>query len=176
MAIATITSGAYRFVLLLHILAVIVGFGTVFLNPVYGLAVKRRQGAEGLAITEEVEHVGRIAEFIIYAVPIFGLALVGLSDKVVKFSDTWVWLSLLLYVVGIGLSHAILLPNIKRMIVLQRELVAGGPPPAGAAGPPPQVAELERRGMQNGQVALALDVLLIVIVFLMIFKPGGPKF
>ena len=49
--LATITSTGYKFVLLLHILAVIVGFGTVFLNGVYGKAAGDKKGPEALFLS-----------------------------------------------------------------------------------------------------------------------------
>jgi hypothetical protein len=85
-----------------------------------------------------------------------------------------VWLSVLLYIVGIALSHAIVLPNAKAMNALMDELAVGPPPgAAGAAGgPPPQALELEERGKRQAMVAMVLDCILVVIVFLMVFKPG----
>jgi uncharacterized membrane protein len=170
------TTNGYRLVLLLHIFAAIVGFGTVFLNGLYGLAAKRRRGAEGLAISEEVMHVGHIAEYFIYAVPVLGLALVGMSDKVFKFSQTWVWLSLVLYVVALGVSTGAHLPNLRRMTALQAELVAMGPPPQGSGGgPPAQALELEERGKRAAQLGGFLNLMVLALLYLMVFKPGGPR-
>jgi hypothetical protein len=50
------------------------------------------------------------------------------------------------------------------------ELAAGGAP--GAGGPPPQALELEERGKRQATVAMVLDLILVVIVFLMVMKPG----
>jgi len=49
--------------------------------------------------------------------------------------------------------------------------VAGAPAPAGGR-PPPQVAELEARGKRAGAVGAALNLLMVAILFLMIWKPG----
>ena len=86
-----------------------------------------------------------------------------------KFSQTWVWLSVALYVVGIGLSHGVVMPTVKRMGVLMHEVLAG-PPPTG--GPPPQAAEMEQLGQRLGVVGPLLNLILIVILFLMVWKPG----
>ena len=167
-------STGYDLVLVLHLLTVIVGFGTVVLNGIYGAEAKKRQGPGGLAIGEAVEKVGGVAEKVIYLVPVFGIALVFMSDGNWDFGQTWVWLSLLLYVIGIGVSHGVLIPSERRMNALGRELVAAGPPPAGAptAGPPPQVAEMEALGKKMGGAGMFLNLLLVVIVALMVFKPG----
>ena len=171
---ATITSSGYRFVLLLHILSAIVGFGGVFLNVIYGNEVRKRKGPEGLAIFQANFKVANIAEYFIYAVPIFGLALVGMSDKAIDFGDTWVWLALVLYVVALGVVHGLLRPRLRRMEALMVELNAGGPP--GAGGPPPQAVALEQNGKEVAMISGVLNLMLIVLLYLMIFKPGGLRF
>jgi|tagenome__1003787_1003787.scaffolds.fasta_scaffold19888936_2 uncharacterized membrane protein len=169
-----ITSTAYKIVLLLHILCAIVGFGTVFLNGLYGAQAKRRPGPGGLAIQEANLFVSKIAEYFIYAVFILGIGLVSMSDEAWKFSQTWIWLAMLLYIVGIGVSHGVLFPNAKKLRDLSAELVAVGPPPADAPpGPPPQVAEMERRGKTLGAASTFLHLLLVAILVLMIWKPGA---
>lgn len=167
-------STGYDTVLVLHILAVIVGFGTVMLNGLRGAEAKKRPGPGGLAIGESNFKVGNVAEKFIYAVPVLGIGLVFMSDGNWTFGQTWVWLSTLLYVIGIGLSHALMIPSEKRMNVLAAELVAAGPPPAGAAagGPPPQVAEMEGLEKRMAAVGGILNLLVVVVVVLMVFKPG----
>ncbi|HEX9467374.1 MAG TPA: DUF2269 family protein [Acidimicrobiia bacterium] len=168
-----ITSTGYRIVLVLHIFCAIVGFGAVYLNAIYGAEIKKRRGPDALAVYEANYRVSHIGEFFIYGVFVFGLALVGLSDKAWKFSQTWVWLAVVLYLVGIGLSHGVLLPAVKRMGALMREMVGAGPPPAGAAGPPPQAAEMAALGKRVGMAGATLDVLMVVILCLMVWKPGA---
>ena len=176
MVLATIGGGFYKLCLVLHILCAIIGFGAVFLNGIYGQQMKARlqsgRATEAIGIYEANLTVSKVGEYFIYAVFVFGLALVGLSDSVWKFSQTWVWLSIVLYIVAIGLSHGVLMPAVKRMGVLMHELAAG-PPPAG--GPPPQAAEMASLGQRIGVVGPILNLTLIVILFLMIWKPGGPR-
>jgi hypothetical protein len=173
--LATIDGGFYKFVLVLHILCAIVGFGAVFLNGVYGAQMKTRlrsgRVAEAIGIYEANEVVSKIGEYFIYAVFLLGFAVLGLSDSVWKFSQTWVWLSIVIYILAIGLSHGVLMPAVKRMGVLMHELAAG-PPPVG--GPPPQAAEMASIGQKLGVVGPILDLAMIAVLFLMVFKPGGP--
>ncbi|HEY2813496.1 MAG TPA: DUF2269 family protein [Acidimicrobiales bacterium] len=169
MVLAAINDDFYKALLVLHIVLVIVGFGGVLLNGVYGAQAKKRGGAEGLAITEVNFFVStKIAEICIYLVPLVGFALVGASDGAWTFSQTWVWLAILLYVAALGFTHSMILPSVKRLIVLQKELV-GGPPPA---GPPPQAAEMEACGKRLAMASSINQVLLLVIIILMVFKPG----
>jgi len=170
-----INTGIFKLVLVLHILSAIVGFGAVLLNGIYGQQARARRGPEGLAITQANFLVSRIALYFIYAVFVFGVLLVVLSDKVWSFSDSWITTAIVLYVIGIGLTHGLLMPNVRRIIALQEELVAMGPPPAGAAAgqPPPQVVEIEERGRRVGIVSTVLQLNLVVILMLMVW---GPRF
>ncbi len=165
-------SGIYKFLLVLHILAVIAGFGPAVMAAAFGAQAKARRGREGLAIAEATFTViSKYAEWFIYSVPVLGILLVLVSDDAVKFSDTWISLSFLLYIVALGLVHGVHFKNLKRMNVLMAELAAGPPAGAGKGGPPPQVAELEQRGKQVAMVGTVLNLLLVAIVFLMVWKP-----
>lgn len=163
-------SGLYKVVLLLHILAAIVGFGGVLLNGVYATMAKANPGPEGAAITRANFHVTSVwAERSIYGVFVFGLLLVPLSDGAIGFGDTWVWTSMALYVVGIGVAHAVLLPSGRRMVELSAAAAQADP----SAGPPPQVGEMERLGKRLGAASGVNHLLLVVILGLMIWKPGA---
>ncbi len=99
-----------------------------------------------------------------------------MSDDVFKFSQTWLWLALAVYVVALGISHGLLVPRVKKMIALMREMVDAGPAAgagSGPGGPPPQAGPLEALGKQVGVCDATLNIMLIVIVFLMVWKPGG---
>jgi hypothetical protein len=178
--------------MVLHILCVIIGFGGVMLNGVYGVEAKRRRGPEGLAVFEATEKVGKIAEGFIIAVPFFGIALVLMSHKEWTFSQTWVMAAIAIYVVAITLVFTVHLPNLRRMGELMKELIAMGPPPAvvsgGAVpeedvqavsaaaamgGPPPQAVELEARGKRAAMMGGFLNLVVVVVVILMVWKPGA---
>jgi hypothetical protein len=166
-------SGIYKLFLVLHILFAIVGFGGVFLNGIHGSQAKRRQGREGLAITDSAIAVGNVAQNFVYLVFVFGIALVFTSDDTWEFGDLWIGLSMGLFVLAVGLSHGVLMPNIHRVRALMAELSdAGPPPPQGATGgPPPQAVELEQRGRTVGVVSGVLNVSMVAILFLMVWKP-----
>ena len=50
-----------------------------------------------------------------------------------------------------------------------REIATGAPP---VGGPPPQAAELARLRPQIGGISMVLNLSLVVILVLMIWKPG----
>ncbi len=167
-------SGIYKLLVVAHIFCAIVGFGAVYLNALYGQQIRKRQGREGLAIYEANFFVTGIGQYFIYGVFVFGFLLVLASDDAWKFSQTWVWLAMALYIVALGVSHGLLLPAVKRMGVLMREMVDAGPPPAGAPpGPPPQAAEMGKLGQRVGATGAFLDVMVVVILVIMIWKPGA---
>jgi len=178
--LAAYLDGPYKLILLLHILASIVGFGAVFLNAIYGAQAKGRRGAEGLAIAQANYLVARIAEYFIYSVFVTGILLVLFSEDVNEFSQTWVWGSIVLYIIGLGVSHGVLQPSVRRMNSLMEQLVhMGAPPPTestSSAPPPgslpPQVEELQERGKRVGLAGAFLNVDLVLILALMVWQPG----
>ena len=164
----------YNVILVLHLMAVIAGFGPTLLAGVFGAKAKARGGIQGQAIAEtQFEVLGTWCQWFIYSVPITGILLVLLSEDVWKFSQAWISFSFLLYIVALGISHAIHIPNIRRMNELMAELTAG---PAGGGGgqggPPPQVAELEQRGKRAAALGGLLNLILVILIALMIWKPG----
>ena len=163
-----IDSPAYITVVVLHIICVVVGFGGVILNGVYAARAQKLAPAEGLAVMEVNSFVSiKVAEIFVYLVPIFGFAAVGLSDKVYRVSTLWVWLSLVIYVVSLGISHGLLIPRVKKMLALQRDLVAT--PPAGPADE--RIATVAGTGKQIGMFSTILNLAFVVIIVLMVWKP-----
>lgn len=165
---AGLTSGPYRVVLLLHILCAIVGLGGVTLNGVYAVASRKAIGNGALAIVRANGKATKIAEVFIYFVPILGFALVGLSDDAWEFGQTWLWLSIVLYALALVISVGGLLPTFRKYERLVAEIEGS------AVGPTPAV-EATLDGMLKKQAALGstLHVFLIVLLVLMIWKPGA---
>ena len=160
MVIAEIGSGIYDLFLFLHLVAVVVGFGGVLLNGLYGAQAQKRPGPGGLAITEANFFVStRVAEPAIYLVPLFGFALVGLSDSGWEFSQTWIILSLILYVIGLANARIILVPTTARMI----EMMRAGPPDPG---------KMEAAGKRLAAAGGFSHLIFTAIMVLMIWKPG----
>ncbi|HTL83779.1 MAG TPA: DUF2269 family protein [Acidimicrobiia bacterium] len=169
LAFGGINSGIFKVLLVLHILSAIVGLGAVMLNGIYGSEAKKRPGPAGRAVAEANFHVSAISEYARYAIIGFGILLVLASDKAIKFSNTWVWLAMLLFIIAIAISHAVVTPAAKKMNALMLEMEQG-PPPAG--GPPPQVAQMQALGQRLAASGATLNVIVVVILALMIWKPG----
>ncbi len=162
----------YGLVLFLHIISAIIGYGSVFFNGVFAQQAKQRPGREGVAINQAVFAVSKLGEIFFYLVFVFGLLLVLLADEPVSFGDLWVWLSMLLYIIGVGISHGMLQPSVRKANALAEELATTEGPPPGAGGPPPQVAQLETLGKRIGTADILLKLDLVAVLALMIWKPG----
>jgi uncharacterized membrane protein len=161
MFIGVLRDGVYDFVLLLHLVAVVVGFGGVLLNGLYGSQAQKRPGPGGLAITEANYFVTtKVAEIAIYLVPLFGFALIGLSDSAWQFSDGWIVGSLVLYVIGLANARIVLIPTQRRMI----EMMQAGPP---------DPMKMDTAGKRLAAFGGFSHLLFAAIMILMIWKPGA---
>ncbi len=142
----------YQLVLVLHIASVVVGFGAIALNGVYARQAHRRGGAEGVAIGEANRAVTRAASSFVYAVPLLGIALILLSDDTWAFDQLWISLSFLLYLVAAGLLGAVVIPSQKRI--------------SAATG------DLDRLQAKVAAGTGAINLLVVVLIALMLWKPG----
>jgi uncharacterized membrane protein len=148
--------GYYQALLVIHLLTVVVGIGSVMLNGVYGAQAKKAGPNGGNAIVRANFAVTEIAEKVIYLIPVTGILMV-LKNDAFEFSDTWVWLSIVLYVVAVANAHMNLKPGAKRMIELTQ-------------GPP--VPEMEAVGKRLAIAGTTNDLLAVALIVLMVWKPG----
>ena len=141
----------YDLLLLLHVLAVIVGFGPTFIFPI-------------LSSESLLPHIGpavlRISTFVVTpAIIVAGLTGIGLSlIGPFDFGEAWVTIALLVFLASVVFSFVVNAPNAKR-------LVASVDPES------EYYYELASPAMvkSSGILHLAFAVLLI----LMVFKPGS---
>jgi uncharacterized membrane protein len=160
-----IDSFGYKVVLAVHILSAIVGLGGVALNGIYAVDASKRRGEAALAVLQANFKVTMVAEKFIYVVPLTGIAMVLMSDGAWSFSDTWVWLALVLFVAALGVSHGILIPSSRatlREVRLSLEQKRA-----------PDTVLLERLGRKGATAGPVLHLLLVVLVIIMIWKPGA---
>lgn len=169
LAFGGVNSGIFKLLLVLHILSAIVGLGAVMLNGLYAAQSQKRPGPGGRAVSEANFTVSNVAEKVIYLIPVFGILLVLASDSAIKFSNTFVWLALALFIGALGVSHSVLIPGHRKINALLLEMEQG-PPPAG--GPPPQLAQVQALGKRQAAAGASLNVVVAVILILMIWKPG----
>ena len=162
----------YRVLFLLHILFVVVGFGSSFAYPALASRARRLPPAEGHAIGHATLGISKgVTTYPIWAAGLVGIILVGVSNEW-KFSQAWVSIAFVLFFAAVIFAWFVHMPNLRKMDALQEELLAGAP--SGSGGPPPQVAELQARGKRAGMYSGLLHLAFLVLVIDMIWKPGSP--
>jgi hypothetical protein len=163
-------SVAYEIVFYLHVLSAIIGFGTVFLNGLYGQQALSRRGREGAAIGQATLAVSNVAEVFIYAVFLTGLLMGIMADEPVSLGDTWLSISMLLFIIAIGISHGLLRPNVKKLNAALAAAADGSSP--GNAGPETQELQIDAFNRKVAMGGGILNVIMVVILYLMVWKPG----
>lgn len=131
-------STGYRIMGVLHVLAVVTAFGPLLVYP----TLLRAGDSAGVAKL----HM-RIALPALVLVWVLGMGMVGMSDKAVEMSDTWIVLSLLGWVIAMVVSWFLIRPAITDDGADARQKLSMG------------------TGITH--------LLMVVIVVLMVFKPGS---
>ena len=167
------SGAAFDVVLLLHVACVVVGIVTI---ATAGATARRLGRLAGTAVPlpdavrryfrPGVNWAGRT----IYGIPVFGFALIGMSNGVYSVGDLWVVAGLALFVVAGLLAEGVLWPAERR---LQHALAAADP----AAGPLAPVTSPVLSGLvvadaaRMERAASGALVLLAVATVLMIAQP-----
>ena len=147
---AVIGDTTYNVVLLLHILAAFIAFAPAFAHPLIANQVAHSDPAERSRVTGYLVANGRrVYSPALIVTGLLGFALQGLSDGVWEFSQSWMLLSVLIWIAMNGILHAVILPT-------ERAMADGDHSTAGrlnVAGP-------------------VFTGLLVALLYLMIWKPG----
>jgi uncharacterized membrane protein len=148
--LAEIGSTGYDIMLFLHIACVLVAMAPAFTHP---LIERQSRSLDPSSRTAVLGFIGqnsrRVYAPALILVGLFGFGLVGMSDEVWEFGQTWIWLSIVIWVAMNGVLHGLVLPGEK----------------AAGAGDESAVKKVEL----GGQI---VTVMLIVMLYLMVFKPG----
>lgn len=136
----------------LHVAAAVFIVGPMAVLPHSGPRMLREgRGAQALSLAKTVN----LFSWLSLLVVIFGFGVMGMSDPKydVSFGDTWIWLSIVFYVIALLLSLLLVVPALRR---------------AGAA--------VEAGTAPGGTGAIAgggglMTLLLIAVVVLMVWRP-----
>jgi hypothetical protein len=148
--------------LFLHITAAVIAFGPIFVFPV--IAVLAESRPEHLSFALELDHrIGsRIVVPVALTMPVSGVGLL-ISAHVDLLRTTYLLVAITLYILAMVLAIGFQLPGGRRLVALT----------AGGASTSPPVAEAQRLIVRARNVGIVLTLLFLVIIFLMIVKPGG---
>jgi uncharacterized membrane protein len=154
----------FPWLLLIHVLAAIAGFGPTFAFSVIG--------AMGGAEPQHANFATRVSErlttrfvypaAVVQLVTGFGMILVAPFDLTSR-SFYWLDIAIVIFVINLSFSYFVQHPKVERVIEM-----TSAPPPPGASGPPPALLELVGSVQRGG---IFMTVLLLAIIFLMVVKP-----
>ena len=148
--IAAYDGTGYKVFLFLHIVTALVAFAPAFVHPLLSSQTKALDADNRGKVLGMIAGNGRrIYAPALILTGLFGFAMQGMSDGVIEFSQTWFWLAVVVWLGMNGVLHGILLPA--------ERAVAGGDDSA--------AKKVDTAG-------IIITVLLLVMVYLMVFKPG----
>ena len=150
MLLAGYLDTGYKIVLLIHMVAVLIALAPAVAHPVMYELEKRRDDGDVAALGRRMAAASRIYGVALLIAGIVGIGLISMSDDMIAFGDTWIWLSLILWVVLNGVLHGVMIPA-------ERALGAG--------------EEGAQKRIES--VGPILVVLALVLLYLMVVKPGG---
>ena len=167
------SGAAFDVVLLLHVACVVVGIVTA----ATAAATARRLARLARTAAPLPEPLRRYfrpgvnwAGRTIYGIPVFGFALIGMSQGAYAITDAWVLLGLVLFVALALLAECVLWPAERR---LQRAVVSDGPRAVGpdAARPTALSEAAVADAARMERVASGALILLAAATVLMIAQP-----
>ena len=148
----------FNAMLALHLLFAIFAVGPL----VHAVTTASRGVRQGDSrATAHAARMSRIYSYGSVLTIIFGFALMSATSpfthtQVAKFSETWIWLSLLLWAIAVAITLAVISPALDRAT-------------ARIEDPRPLTGLAARIGASGGVVSL----MFVAIVFLMVYQPGG---
>ena len=150
MMFAAVDDTSYRIVLLLHILSAIVAFAPAFVHPFLAsqsgdVAAEERSRLFGWIL----QNGRRVYAPALIVTGLLGFALQGMSDGLWEFDQTWMILAIVVWIAMNGVVHGVIIPTERQM----------------AAGDESNASRLNIAGP-------TIVVLLVVMLYLMIWKPG----
>jgi uncharacterized membrane protein len=148
--IAAYQGTGYNVMLFLHIATALVAFAPAFVHPLLANQTKALDADNrGKVIGMIAGNGRRIYAPALILTGLFGFAMQGMSDGFIEFSQTWFSLAIILWLGMNGVLHAMLLPA--------ERAVAGGD---------------ETAAKKIDTASIILTVLMLVMLYLMVFKPG----
>ena len=162
-----VSGGLYRFVLFLHVLTVVVAFGSFMANAAFARLARERGGAEGVAINEASAAITKqVSQGAFWAVAVLGILLVILSDGGIGFGEPWISLSFLLFIAAAVILVAVVIPTQRQANQLAAAAVNDQNPETGRG-------QRNRLDKKLAAFSGVFNLLFLAILALMIFKPGA---
>ena len=152
----------FELLLLLHVLSAIAGFGSTFTFAVLGPLAGKVGGPQGLGVMKGMVKIEKTLVYPAIVIQLVTGALLifegGWDNDF--FSHWWLWVSILLFLTAATLAVSQQAPTLEKMI----ELGESG------RAETPEFGALAKQAAARGPL---LTVMLLVIIFLMVIKPGS---
>jgi uncharacterized membrane protein len=150
--------------LLIHVLAAIAGFGPTFAFSVIGMMGGREPQHANFATRISNELTNRFVYPAAAVQVVTGVAMILVAGfDLTSRTFWWLDIAIVIFVINFGFSYLVQHPKVDQIIEM-----TSAPPPAGASGPPPALLELAANVQRGGML---MTVLLVSIIFLMVVKP-----
>jgi hypothetical protein len=155
------------FWLFLHIAAAIIAFGPTFVFPLIGMLLEKHPENAKFAVELMHKMETRLILPLALTMAVSGTGLI-LAAGIDLTKTPFLGVAIVLYLIALGIAFGNQVPTTSKLL----EALAVGPPPGAPVGgpPPPHIQALINRAKVGGQV---LTGLLMIIIFLMVVKPGG---
>jgi uncharacterized membrane protein len=153
----------YEFLFLIHVAGAIIGFGPTFAFSVLGPRAGQAGPNGGVAIMESMVAIERrlVLPVALVTQPLTGVLMIFERNLDADFfGQEWLVWAIVLYAVTLYVSLFQNTPTIDRMIHLAK---------GGEAGTP----EFGKLSMKAARLGMAMTLSLVVIIYLMIIKPGA---
>ena len=154
---------------LFHIICAVGGFGAVSYRAFALYLARQRGDAAAAGAIALYGQISQVAEVLVYGTGVFGIAAVAAAGNDSYFDKAWVYAALVIFVVMVGLLHAVVRPAERRYraVLIDLAQLPGVAPPAR----PPHFERLERLQRRVGAGMGAFNLCLLAALYLMVFKP-----
>jgi uncharacterized membrane protein len=156
--------GWFEFLLLVHILGALIGFGPTYAFAVLGPLSGKLEGPQSLGVLKGILAIERklVIPIATLVQPLTGVLLIFASHRNENFLDNeWLWISILLYIATYYTAVFVQTPALEKLVHMAE---------SGEAGSEEFLATVKKTQKFGPLITLALTA----IVFLMITKPGAP--
>lgn len=162
------------FWLVLHILAAILAFGPTYTFPMIGVMAQKQPQHLVFALRLQEFIATRLVLPLSLTMLVSGVGLIFAAGVDLPKSP-YLLVSIALYLIALANALFILLPNGAKLVHMAEQMtgaraMATAGPGAAPAGPPAEFLALIGRQRMAGAIN---GLLVFVIVFLMVVKPGG---
>jgi uncharacterized membrane protein len=150
---------------ILHVVGAVFLVGPMAILPMTAMRSVRAGDAKQVATLAKSTNLFSLLSLIVF---VLGFGVMGMSDPKYKvsFADTWIWLSIVLYVIALLITLFLVVPTMRKAAAA---LGTGTATPRGESD-----AAVETRAGGYGAIAAGSGVaslLLLVVVILMVWKP-----